>query len=321
MNLKGGYKILILPVLSLVSVETSITDKEVLEQLKGLLTYSGKKELKPILIHCGIEESSKVTKHCVMGELKKISDTEYVIIAKIDKAYLTISVEFTLDSETEEYYIASGDAKYLLTKSTSIDGDLVIDGDLTVDGVTSKGIANTGGIANIGDVAISGDLDVSGEGKGVITCNSLIQKPRYVFDFDMPNIVSLTKVSQWFCKIVVLGNSLHIIGNARYRNETDSTKSAKLEAFYLTIPEDIGALIIDEDGKPLTEVQTEGANQIRAGYIANTYNTGLCNALRVAHTAKNRLQIVEDTSVNLQSGSDIVKGFHIELLLIPISEE
>ena len=159
MNLKGGYKILILPVLSLVAIETSITDKEVLEQLKGLLTYSGKKELKPILIHCGIEESSKVTKHCVMGELKKISDTEYVIIAKIDKAYLTISVEFTLDSETEEYYIASGDAKYLLTKSTSIDGDLEVSGDALIGGgVTSKGIANTGNIANTGDIATVGKV-------------------------------------------------------------------------------------------------------------------------------------------------------------------
>lgn len=316
MNLKGGYKILLLSTLSLVEVATAITDKKVLEQLSTLTGYMGEKELKPILIHCGIEKDSKVTKHCVMGELKKISDTEYVIIGKIDKAYLIISVEFTLDEETEEYYIASGDATYILSETTKLVGDLFVDG-----GITSKGIANTGALANIGDVAISGDLDVSGEGKGVITCNSLIQKPRYVFDFDMPTLTSLTKVSQWFCKIVVLGNSLHIIGNARYRNETDSTKSAQLTAFYLTIPEDIGALIIDEDGKPLTEVQTQGTNQIRAGYIANTYNTGLCNALRVAHTARNTLQIVEDNSVNLESGRDIVKGFHIELLLVPISEE
>lgn len=283
MNLKGGYKILLLPVLSLVEVATAITDKKVLEQLSTLTGYMGKKELKPILIHCGIEKDSEVTKHCVMGELKKISDTEYVIIGKIDKAYLIISVEFTLDEETEEYYIASGDATYILSETTKLVGDLFVD--------------------------------------GVITCNTLIQKPRYVFDFDMPNLENITKVSQWFCKIVVFGNTLHIIGNARYRNETDSTKSAKLEAFYLILPEDIGALIIDEDGKPLTEVQTQGANQIRAGYIANTYNTGVCNALRVAHTARNTLQIVEDNSVNLQSGSDIVKGFHIELLLIPISEE
>lgn len=152
-----------------------------------------------------------------------------------------------------------------------------------------------------------------------ISVNAVIQKPRYVFNFDMPNIPNLTKVSQWFCKVVVLGNSLHIIGNARYRNESESIKSAKLEAFYLTIPEDIGALIIDEDDKPLTEVQTQNANQIRAGYIASAYNEGVCNGLRVAHTAKNTLQIVEDHTINLDAGRDIVKGFHIELLLIPNS--
>ena len=118
MNLKGGYKILLLSTLSLVEVETAITDNKVLEQLSTLIGYMGKKELKPILIHCGIEKDSKVTKHCVMGELKKISDTEYVIIGKIDKAYLTISVEFSQDEETEEYYIASGNATYILSETT-----------------------------------------------------------------------------------------------------------------------------------------------------------------------------------------------------------
>lgn len=153
MNLKGGYKILLLSTLSLVEVATAITDKKVLEQLSTLTGYMGKKELKPILIHCGILKDSKVTKHCVMGELKKISDTEYVIIGKIDKAYLTISVEFSQDEETEEYYIASGDATYILSETTKLVGDLVVDG-----GITSKGIANTGNITNTGDIATIGKI-------------------------------------------------------------------------------------------------------------------------------------------------------------------
>lgn len=139
MNLKGGYKILLLPILTLVEVATAFTDSKILEQLSTLKTYMGKKELKPILVHCEIEKDSTITKHCVMCELKKISDTEYVIIGKIDTAYLTISVKFTQDEETGEYYIASGDAKYIYSDTLTVsgllvDGESAINGDLTVFG-------------------------------------------------------------------------------------------------------------------------------------------------------------------------------------------
>lgn len=311
MNLKGGYKILLLSTLSLVEVATAITDKKVIEQLSTLIGYMGKKELKPILIHCGIEKDSKVTKHCVMGELKKISDTEYVIIGKIDKAYLTISVEFSQDEETEEYYIASGDATYILSETTKI-------GDLVADGITSKGIANTGGLANIGDVAISGDLDVSGEDKGVITANAVIQKPRYSFNIDLPNVTGMTK-TQWYTKMVVIGNELHIIGNARYVNNTESAISFRLAAFTVSnIPEEIGKLIYDENGDTLEKspVTVEGGSPvIRISPISLQTTTGLVHGMRLSHSDPNQIQIYHNQTANVGAGASVIIGFHITLEL------
>ena len=113
MNLKGGYKILNLGTLSSAG---TITDSEILNQLSDLRMYiNGDKQLKPVLIHCKINESG-ITKHSVMGELVKESAMKYCIIAKIKESTLKIDVEFTEDEETQQIYIASGDASYTLVK-------------------------------------------------------------------------------------------------------------------------------------------------------------------------------------------------------------
>ena len=276
MNLKGGYKILLLSTLSLVEVATAITDKKVIEQLSTLIGYMGEKELKPILIHCEIEKDSTITKHCVMGELKKISDTEYAIISKIDKAYLIISVEFSQNEETEEYYIASGDARYILSETTKV-SDLVVD--------------------------------------GVIIADVVLQKPRYEFDFDLPDTEGLTK-EQWYTKVIIIGNECHIIGNVKYTNNTENAINQRFSAFNVQIPEEIAPFIIDMDGKSLSEEPTSGKQTIRVSAVYNFGDDVNVHALRLNHLSDRIIQFYENQSTTIPANGGILnKGFHITLML------
>jgi len=284
MNLKGGYKILLLSTLSLVEVETAITDKKVLEQLSTLIGYMGKKELKPILIHCGIEKDSEVTKHCVMGELKKISDTEYVIIGKIDKAYLTISVEFSQDEETEEYYIASGDATYILSETTKV-GDLVVDG-----GITSKGIANTGNIANTGDIATIGK----------ITGGEIVENMSgYSFELPYNENPELTII---YASVVKNGNKLTFVVFGKYNRAAENPIiNPNLGRF--NIPAEIGAKItpwsgfyVDSKNVPFFASASSITNKVIGvekrtatsieftGYGTHTLNAGTDYMFRIEET-------------------------------------
>ena len=210
MNLKGGYKIIKLPVMEIDEDSVTITDKGLLEQLETLKGYMGNKELKPILIHAKIEEDSEIIKHCVMGALIKVSETEYVISGKIGEAYLTISVEFTQDEETGEYYIASGDATYVLTDGVEIAGDLKVAGYIK----SATGISTP---ANV-DALIGGDLGVTGDASigsdlsvnGAIKIGETNIKNIFVKIMDAPTSTTLTveQIAQFKEGVFINGNFL-----------------------------------------------------------------------------------------------------------------
>lgn len=186
--------------------------------------------------------------------------------------------------------------------------------DISVEEITSKGIANTGGFANTGDVTISGDLNVQGEGKGIITCNAVLQQPRYEFNFDLPNETGLTK-EQWYTKVIIIGNELHIIGNAKYTNSTENSIQERLAAFNITIPSEIGQFIYDMAGKTLNENPLSGKATVRIGVVCNFGDVVNVHSLSIAHINPNTLRIYENESSTIPANGSLNKGFHITLIL------
>lgn len=148
----------------------------------------------------------------------------------------------------------------------------------------------------------------------VINANVVLQKPRYEFDFELPDYNGFTK-KQWYTKVIILGNELHIIGNAYYLNTGESTAGQRFTSFTLTIPSEIGQFIYDAGGKNLTEEPIVGEQYIRSGFVSNTSGVSNVHSLRIQHAGQNQLSIYEVDVSNVPAGDKIVKGFHITLIL------
>lgn len=148
-KLVGGVFLLSLLTLTLVqSVDgetyTSITDKNVLEQLTNLKSYINNPEMiKPVWVQLKNGDDIIV----VQGQLSVVDDGEFDIDISIKGYTLTIHVEFTqatLEDSTpiDDWYIDTNDATYLFTSDaqnlaeqlSDFTGDVSVTGDLSVTG-------------------------------------------------------------------------------------------------------------------------------------------------------------------------------------------
>ena len=98
---------------------TEITDKSVLDQLTGLKAFIGKSGMiKPIWIKLLNGETDELT--VTRGSLSTSDGTTFLIKILLAGFILTLSVEFTQmvnedEDPIDDWYIDSGDAKYILT--------------------------------------------------------------------------------------------------------------------------------------------------------------------------------------------------------------
>lgn len=178
--LVGGVLIIDLSTLSItpsVDMETytTISNSEILSQLERLKQYIGNPTAqKPLWVRMSYDGEMITT----MGALyKEDGDPHFKLVIKVMDYRLLIDVTFTQDEETLEWYIDTGDAKYLFT-SNSQEVDSYI-----ADSISSGAIksaldlkANLTGASFTGNVSVGGALSVTGDISGDdISGNSIIE--------------------------------------------------------------------------------------------------------------------------------------------------
>ena len=249
MNLKGGYQIISLMALSLsVAVDTetytAISEESTLKQLLGLKEYAiSDKTVLPVLLKLAI--SGKPIS--VMGELKR--DTNSIkIYGKLDGYEIRLSVEYTQDEETLEWYIDTGDAKYQLLTDSMISDKNIEDGiDASIeDGAIKTELdkkASLTGASFTGDIAISGDLDVQGENKGNISATGKITGSEIIENMSGYSFTPATHSSATFdfryVGVVKNGNKLTIAMLVEMTATTDLTSNSNITIGTLTIPSSV----------------------------------------------------------------------------------
>ena len=169
--MKGGYQIIDLRKigLELKSTQQTISDTEILKQLRGLRDYIEKSHdytkalnnsLKPILIRyrdAKNNEKKEVTSFASI--VNENSSLTFTIIAK----HLEIEVVFEekTDDDGNKYYDIKT-AKYLYSLDETVEGDLIVEGDTNL-----KGDVDIDGDVGIdGDASVGGDLLVTGSING-----------------------------------------------------------------------------------------------------------------------------------------------------------
>ena len=167
----GGYQIIDLRKigLELKSTQQTISDTEILKQLRGLRDYIEKSHdytkalnnsLKPILIRyrdAKNNEKKEVTSFASI--VNENSSLTFTIIAK----HLEIEVVFEekTDDDGNKYYDIKT-AKYLYSENEQVEGDLSVEGDSNL-----KGDVDIDGDVGIdGDAFVGGDLSVTGSING-----------------------------------------------------------------------------------------------------------------------------------------------------------
>lgn len=107
---------------------TSITDKSVLDQLTGLKAFIGKSGMiKPIWVKLLNGETDEIV--ATRGSLSTSDGTTFLINILLVGFILTLSVEFTQmvnedEDPIDDWYIDSGDAKYILVSEAQKIGDI-----------------------------------------------------------------------------------------------------------------------------------------------------------------------------------------------------
>ena len=198
-KLVGGVFLLSLLTLTLVqSVDgetyTSITDKNVLEQLTNLKSYINNPEMiKPVWVQLKNGDDIIV----VQGQLSVVDDGEFDIDISIKGYSLTIHVEFTqatLEDSTpiDDWYIDTNDAKYLFTSDEQNISPIV------EDYVES---AESGTIANV--------LGLDSEGGLVKEVRNSVVKPIYwhTLSFQRGGTPDTSNISRFFGNMIILNNS------------------------------------------------------------------------------------------------------------------
>lgn len=172
----GGYQILDLRNIGLTlgASQVSITDAEILSQLRNLRNYIEKghdygKALnnspKPVLIRY---RDAKNNEKLEVSAFASVTSSNNSLTYDIRAKGLQIEVVFEekTDDDGNKYYDIKT-AKYHYSENESVEGDMSIGGDLEVEGDADiTGDAEVGGDLSVTDDAqIGGDLEVTGDAK------------------------------------------------------------------------------------------------------------------------------------------------------------
>lgn len=204
--LVGGVLIIDLSTLSItpsVDMETytTISNSEILSQLERLKQYIGNPTAqKPLWVRMSYDGEMITT----MGALyKEVGDPHFKLVVKVLDQRLIIDVTFTQDEETLEWYIDTGDAKYLFT-SNSQEVDSYI-----ADSISSGAIKS----------ALNLKADLSGANfTGDITSPSIIERMSgYSFT---PNTITSANVTFIYAGVVKNGNKLTFVIFGKITNHT-----------------------------------------------------------------------------------------------------
>lgn len=117
-----------------VETYTSITNKEIIEQLTNLKKFVPNPSMvKPVWVKLKNGETDEIV--VVRGEFKVVDTGEFEIVVAIDGYKLKIHIEFTqvLNSDDEpldDWYIDTNDAKYLFTSDAQNIGAIIRTGEI-----------------------------------------------------------------------------------------------------------------------------------------------------------------------------------------------
>ena len=229
--MKGGYQIIDIRKLNLTLSNStqSITDAEILEQLRNLRAYIQKghdftkpldNALKCIQIRYRDQKNGEKLEACQWANIETSNNSlTYEIKTK------NLMIEVVFEEKTDEYsnkYYDIKTAKYLYNHNEIVEGDLDVSGDISIGG----------------DAEIEGDLSVGGdiESEGKITADEIIENMSgYSLDTAITEVSELDVIYGGACKN---GNKLTLVLFASFKKPS-ATGTKTLARF--VVPSEIGA--------------------------------------------------------------------------------